>query len=180
MTASSSTDRAQKDTVSPPSFEAMAWIPDGTYLMSSDDFFPEERPVHRVAVDGFWMDEYPVTNAPFRRFIEATGYVTVAARPPNASDYPGIDAALLVPGSLVFLRPMQRVPLYDYRQWWAYVPGACWKHSEGPASTLDGRDLHPVVHVAYEDAGAYARSTSLPRTARHVRWWCCVCAGGHG
>ncbi len=134
----------------------MVWIPGGTFLMGSDNFYPEESPVHRVAVDGFWMDEQQVTNAEFRRFAQETGYVTLAERPPNPSDYPGIDPTLLVPGSLVFQRPSRRVSLNDYRLWWAYLPGACWKHPEGPTSTLNGRERHPVVHIAYADAEAYA------------------------
>jgi formylglycine-generating enzyme required for sulfatase activity len=103
----------------------MISIPGGTFLMGSNDFYPEERPAHRVMVDGFWMDEHPVTNAEFRRFVETSGYVTVAERPPSASAYPYADPALLVPGSLVFRRPPRRVSLRDYRLWWAYVPGAC-------------------------------------------------------
>lgn len=134
----------------------MVRIPGGTFLMGSDNFYPEESPVHRVAVDGFWMDEQQVTNAEFRRFAQETGYVTLAERPPNPSDYPGIDPTLLVPGSLVFQRPSRRVSLNDYRLWWAYLPGACWKHPEGPTSTLNGRERHPVVHIAYADAEAYA------------------------
>ena len=145
----------------------MVWIPGGTFLMGSDRFYPEERPAHRVAVDGFWMDEHPVTNVEFRRFIKATGYVTLAERAPNPDDYPGIDPALLVPGSLVFRQPQRRINTNDYRLWWAYVPGACWKYPGGAGSTLDGRDRHPVVHVAYEDAEAYAAwaGKSLPTEA---------------
>src|SRR3954452_22441775 len=97
------------------------WIEGGTFLMGSDEFYPEERPAHPVHVDGFWMDAHPVTAADFRRFVEATGYVTVAERPPDPAAYPGIDPALLVPGSLVFRRPPHRNPLPDHRQWWAYV-----------------------------------------------------------
>lgn len=134
----------------------MVRIPGGTFLMGSDNFYPEESPVHRVAVDGFWMDEQQVTNAGFRRFVQETGYVTLAERPPNPGDYPGIDPTLLMPGSLVFQRPARRVSLNDYRLWWAYLPGACWKHPEGPTSTLNGRERHPVVHIAYADAEAYA------------------------
>lgn len=134
----------------------MVRIPGGTFLMGSDNFYPEESPVHRVAVDGFWMDEQQVTNAEFRRFAQETGYVTLAERPPNPGDYPGIDPTLLVPGSLVFQQPSRRVSLNDYRLWWAYLPGACWKHPEGPTSTLNGRERHPVVHIAYADAEAYA------------------------
>jgi formylglycine-generating enzyme len=150
-----------------PPFERMVWIPGGTFLMGSDAFYPEERPAHRVTVDGFWMDDHPVTNAEFRRFVEATGYVTVAERAPDPADYPGVDPALLVPGSLVFRRPPRPVSLNAYQAWWAYVPGACWDHPEGPESTLDGRDRHPVAHIAYEDAEAYARwaGKALPTEA---------------
>lgn len=145
-----------KAPILPPPFPGMVWIPDGTFGMGSNDFYPEEQPIHHVTVDGFWMDEHPVTNSEFQRFIETTGYVTVAERAPDPADYPGVDSSLLVPGSLVFRRPPRRVSLGDPRAWWAYVPGACWKHPEGPASTLDGREQHPVTHVAYEDAEAYA------------------------
>lgn len=139
----------------PPS-PHMVWIPGGTFRMGSDHHYPEERPAHRVRVDGFWMDRHPVTNAEFARFVQATGYVTVAERVPDPADYPGIDPALLVPGSLVFRRPPGRVDLRDPGGWWAYVPGACWKRPEGPGSTLGGRYRHPAVHLAFEDAAAYA------------------------
>jgi formylglycine-generating enzyme len=140
----------------PPPGKDMAWVPGGTFLMGSADFYPEERPVHQVTVDGFWIDAHPVTNAEFRRFVKATGHVTVAERPPDPADYPDADPALLVPGSLVFRRSSGPVDLRDWRNWWAWVPGACWRHPEGPGSTLHGRDRHPVVQVAYEDARAYA------------------------
>src|SRR5687767_9631580 len=116
-----------------PPAKHMVWIPGGTFAMGSNDFYPEERPVHRVAVDGFWLDEHPVTNAEFRRFVKATGYRTVAERAPNPEDYPGADPSLLVPGSLVFRPPPRRVSLDDYRAWWAYVPGASWHQPEGPS-----------------------------------------------
>lgn len=134
----------------------MARIPGGAFLMRSDDFYPEERPAHWVAVDEFWMDEHPVTNAAFRRFVEATGYVTVAERAPDPAGYPDVDPALLVPGSLLFRRPLHRIGLHDVRLWWSYVPDACWYRPEGPGSVLGGRDRHPVVHVAYTDAEAFA------------------------
>jgi len=102
------------------------------------------------------MDAHPVTNAEFRRFVKATGHVTVAERPPDPGDYPDADPALLVPGSLVFRRTRGPVDLRDWRNWWAWVPGACWRHPEGPGSTLHGRDRHPVVQVAHADAAAYA------------------------
>jgi formylglycine-generating enzyme required for sulfatase activity len=134
----------------------MVWIPGGAFLMGSDDFYPEERPAHRVTVDGFWMDARPVINAEFRRFVKTTGYVTVAERHPDPAGYPGVEPALLVPGSLVFRQPSRPVSLKDARAWWAYVPGASWKHPEGPGSNLAGRARHPVVHIAFEDAEAYA------------------------
>jgi formylglycine-generating enzyme len=148
-------------------FHDMVWVSGGTFQMGSDDFYPEERPVHRVAVDGFWMDEHPVTNAEFRRFVEETGYVTVAERPPDPKHYPGVDSALLVPGSLVFRRPLHRVNLRDHRTWWAYVPGASWKHPEGPGRILEGCENHPVLHIAYVDAEAYAAwaAKTLPTEA---------------
>jgi len=134
----------------------MAWVPGGTFLMGSANFYPEERPVHRVTVDGFWIDTGPVTVAEFRRFVTATGYVTVAERPLEASDYPDADPDLLVPGSLVFQPTAGPVDLRDYRNWWAYVPGACWRHPRGRGSDCSGLARHPVTHVAYEDAEAYA------------------------
>ena len=133
----------------------MAWFA-GTFRMGSEDFYPEERPVHEVAVDGFWMDEHPVTAAEFRRFVRETGYVTVAERPLDPEQYPDADPDLLVPGSLVFRKSRGPVDLDDYRNWWEYVPGAYWQRPGGKGTTINGRDHHPVVHVAYEDAEAYA------------------------
>jgi formylglycine-generating enzyme required for sulfatase activity len=134
----------------------MVWIPGGTFLMGSDDHYAEEAPVHPVSVDGFWMDKYAVTNTQFRRFVEATGHVTLAERAPNAADYPGARPELLVPASTVFVAPPGPVDLRNPYQWWIYVPGADWRHPEGPHASLKDRARHPVVHVAYEDALAYA------------------------
>ncbi len=134
----------------------MAWVPGGEFLMGSNDFYPEERPVHPVAVDGFWMDEHPVTVAEFHRFVKETGHVTWAERSPDPADYPDADPELLVPGSLVFHMTPGPVDLNDYRNWWSWVPGAQWRHPEGPGSTVDDRERHPVTHVGYEDASAYA------------------------
>ncbi len=136
--------------------EAMAWISGGTFLMGSEDFYPEEGPVRSVAVDGFWMDTKTVTAAQFRRFVRETGYVTVAERELEPADYPDADPELLVPGSLVFRKASGPIPLADFRAWWEYVPGASWKRPGGPGTTINGRDHHPVVHVAFEDATAYA------------------------
>jgi formylglycine-generating enzyme len=134
----------------------MTWIPGGEFLMGSEEFYPEERPVRRVAVDGFWLDEHPVTAAEFRRFVREAGYVTLAERPLDPGDYPEAEPELLVPGSLVFRRTTGPVPLDDFRNWWEYVPGAYWKRPDGAGTTINGRDRHPVVHVAFEDAEAYA------------------------
>jgi sulfatase modifying factor 1 len=136
--------------------EGMTRIPGGTFAMGSEDFYPEERPVHRVGVDGFWMDERPVTAAQFRRFVREAKYVTVAERALDPAEYPDADPDLLVPGSLVFRKSSGPVDLSDFRNWWEYVPGAYWKTPAGPGSTINGRDHHPVVQVAYEDAEAYA------------------------
>jgi sulfatase modifying factor 1 len=148
-------------------FEDMVWIPGGSFLMGSNDFYTEEQPVHEVMVVGFWIDKHPVTNSEFRQFVEATGYVTVAERPPEPEQYPGIDPAVLVPGSLVFQKPPQRVSLCDPQAWWAYIPGACWKYPRGPGISVSLRDDHPVTHVAYEDAAVYAdwAGKSLPTEA---------------
>jgi formylglycine-generating enzyme required for sulfatase activity len=137
--------------------EGMVWIPGGTFLMGSDRHYREERPAHRVSVDGFWMDAHAVTNDEFARFVAATGHVTVAERAPDPADYPGAKPELLVPGSAVFRKPARRVDLRNPYEWWAYVPGADWRHPRGPDSSIDGLGHHPVVHVAYEDALAYAR-----------------------
>jgi sulfatase modifying factor 1 len=134
----------------------MAWIPGGTFLMGSADFYPEERPVCEVAVEGFWIDTGPVTVAAFRKFVKQTGYVTTAERPPDSADYPDADPDLLVPGSLVFRKAPGPVDLRDVRNWWAYLPGASWRQPDGPGSDLSRRDKHPVTHVAYADAIAYA------------------------
>ncbi len=137
-------------------FANMVWVPGGTFLMGSNRHYAEEAPAHSVTVDGFWVDQYSVTNEDFRRFVEATGYITVAERPPDPADYPGAKPELLVPASVVFRKPPAPVDLRDCFQWWSYVPGANWRHPEGPSSTLKDRCRHPVVHVAYEDAVAYA------------------------
>jgi formylglycine-generating enzyme len=133
----------------------MVFVAGGEFTMGSEGFYPEERPLRRVAVDGFWMDERPVTAADFRRFVRETGYVTVAERPLDPEHYPDVGLEL-VPGSLVFRPSSGPVDLSDFRTWWEYVPGAYWKRPGGAGTTVNGRDRHPVVHVAYEDAEAYA------------------------
>jgi formylglycine-generating enzyme required for sulfatase activity len=136
--------------------KGMREIPSGEFLMGSDDFYPEERPVHSEQVAGFWIDEHPVTNAEFRRFVNETGYRTTAETAPDADELPDADPADLVPGSLVFEPSDGPVPLDDWRRWWRWTPGASWRTPEGPGSNLGGRERHPVVHVSYEDAVAYA------------------------
>jgi formylglycine-generating enzyme required for sulfatase activity len=135
---------------------AAVLVPGGEFRMGSDRFYPEEGPVRTAVVADLEVDEHPVTNAAFRRFVKATGYVTGAELPPDPEDFPDADPAELVPGSLVFQRTSGPVPLDDWTRWWRWVPGANWRHPEGPGSTLHGRELHPVVHVGYEDAAAYA------------------------
>jgi formylglycine-generating enzyme required for sulfatase activity len=134
----------------------MVWVAGGTFRMGSEDFYAEEAPVREVEVDGLWVDEHPVTAAEYRRFVRETGYVTLAERPLDADDYPGADPELLVPGALVFRKTAGPVPLDDVRRWWEYTPGASWRRPGGPGTTINGRDRHPVVQVAYEDAEAYA------------------------
>lgn len=140
-----------------PSESDKAWIPGGTFRMGSNRHYPEERPVHSVTVDGFWMDRRPVTNAAFRRFVESTGHVTVAEVPPDPADYPGALPEMVYAGSLVFVRPAHPVDLRGPPHWWTFMEGADWRHPYGPDSSIDGLDDHPVVHVAYPDAQAYAK-----------------------
>lgn len=144
----------------------MVWIPGGEFIMGSDlsDARPDEHPTHRVKVTGFWMDATEVTNKQFRTFVAATGYVTTAEKPPDVasimSQMPaGSPPPLpenLVPGSLVFIPTENPVPLDDIRQWWRWTPGADWRHPEGPDSSVEGKDDHPVVQVSWDDAVAYA------------------------
>lgn len=135
----------------------MVTIPAGSFLMGSDDHYPEERPAHVEQVDGFRMDQHPVTNADFRRFVKETGYRTIAETPPTAEEFPDATPEQLTAGSLVFRQTEGPVPLDDWRRWWHWTPGAQWRAPIGPGSSLDGLDRHPVVHVAFEDALAYAQ-----------------------
>ena len=146
---------AREKPVEPP-YPDMVWIPGGTFQMGSERHYPEEAPVHRVTVDGFWMDACPITNASFREFVEVTGHTTFAEIPPNPDDYPGAIPEMMYAGSLVFEKPPVRVDLRDSRQWWSFVRGADWLHPRGSGSNLRGLSRHPVVHVAYSDAEAFA------------------------
>lgn len=133
------------------------WIAPGEFLMGSDRHYPDEGPVRRVAVDGFWIDSTPVTNAEFARFVSETGHMTLAEIAPKIEDYPGAIPEDMVPGSLVFTMTPNPVDLSDHRQWWSWVHDANWRHPTGPESDLTGMDDHPVVHLAFQDAEAYAR-----------------------
>src|SRR6516164_1510596 len=145
----------------------MVWIPGGEFSMGAADSpsdgevgmqaTRDSRPIHRVYVDGFFMDKTDVTNAEFAKFIKATGYVTVAERKPRAENFPGAPPENLVAGGVVFSPPDHGVPLDNHFQWWSYVPGANWRHPTGPKSNIIGKDNYPVVQIAYEDAVAYAK-----------------------
>lgn len=147
--------------------EGMVWVPGGSFQMGTDeeDSYPAERPAHPVQVDGFWMDVHEVTNAEFQKFVDATGYRTVAERPVDWEQLrqqlppgtPKPDDATLQPGSLVFSPPATAVPLDDIRHWWRWTHGATWRSPEGPGSHVRGRAQHPVVHIAWEDAVAYLK-----------------------
>ncbi len=141
-----------------PAPEGMVWVPGGTFWMGCDTCdMPDASPAHLVTVDGFWMDSAPITNAQFEKFVKATGYKTVAERKPDPKDFPGASAEMLVPGCAVFTPPSQDIPLNNPYAWWRYVPGASWKNPEGPGSSIKGREDHPSVHMAWEDAVAYAK-----------------------
>ena len=137
--------------------DGMICIPGGTFRMGSDRHYPEEGPAHEVSVDGFWIDRVPVTNGEFARFVAATGHRTMAEIAPDPANYPGALPELLVPASVVFRKPARPVGLANHFAWWACVPGADWRHPQGPGSGIEGLEQHPVVHVGYADAAAYAR-----------------------
>jgi len=145
----------------------MVWIPGGTFRMGSDHHYPEEAPSHRVSVDGFWIDRTPVTNRQFKAFVNATGHVTTAQIAPNPEDYPGALPEMIYAGSLVFSPLPSLNDLTDWSQWWTFMKDANWRHPSGPKSNIRGLDDHPVVHVSYGDALAYAKwaAKDLPTEA---------------
>ncbi|MSU42340.1 MAG: formylglycine-generating enzyme family protein [Pedosphaera sp.] len=152
----------------------MVWIPAGTFKMGAEEGETDERPVHAITLDGFWMDKHEVTNEQFAKFVEKAGYLTVAEKMPDPKLFPGVPLENLKAGSVVFTPPKEAIPLAELRghnaflQWWKYVPGASWRHPEGPGSTLRGREKHPAVHISWEDAAAYAKwaGKQLPTEAQ--------------
>ena len=151
-----------------PPAKNMVWIPGGTFNMGANNpEYPEEGPIQTVSVNGFWIDRYLVTNQQFQKFVKETGYVTFAEKAPHAADYPEADPQMLVAGSAVFIKPTHPVPLQP-SSWWQYIPGANWRHPEGPKSSIKKRRNHPVVHLVYEDVLAYAEwiGKQLPTEAQ--------------
>jgi len=137
--------------------ENMVFIAGGSFMMGSNKFYSEEKPVHKVTVDSFWMDQCPVTNKEFSDFVSATDHITIAERPLNPADFPAVPEENLVPGSMVFKKRNEPVDLKNYENWWQWMKGAGWKNPNGPGSSIIGLDDHPVVQIAYEDAEAYAK-----------------------
>jgi formylglycine-generating enzyme len=150
-----------------PAPEGMVWIPGGEFWMGSETGFDDEKPRHKVYVDGFWMDRTEVINAQFAKFVAATGYLTIAERKPDAKEFPNVPPEDLVPFSAVFVEPPPPVDLNNPLQWWKRVNGADWRHPAGPRSSITGKDNVPVVHIAWTDAAAYATWTGkrLPTEA---------------
>ena len=145
---------SQADCRGAPEHDEMVWIEGGSFTRGATGFYPDEGPPEEIRVGGFWIDRFEVTNARFGEFVATTGYVTVAERQPDPEDFPGIDPALLQPGSVVFTMPTDTGG--ELTQWWRFVPGANWREPTGPGSSIEGLENHPVAHVTHEDAQAFA------------------------
>ena len=160
-----------------PAHPDMIFIPGGTFRMGSDQHYPEEAPAHQVSVSGFWIDRTPVTNRQFKNFVRDTGYRTFAEIRPDPANYPGALPHMIFAGSLVFVPPKRTVDLRDWSQWWTLLKGADWRHPTGPRSSINNLDSHPVVHVTFDDALAYARwaGKDLPTEAE----WEFAARGGY-
>jgi formylglycine-generating enzyme len=152
----SATDDMQPLGHGAPPFPGMVWVAGGTFTMGSDHHYADEAPAHRVMVDGFWIDQYEVTNRDFAAFVKATGHVTTPERAADPADYPGARPDLLAPASTVFVKPPHPVDLREPYLWWTYVPGADWRHPQGPGSSNKKKPDHPVVHLSWDDAVAFA------------------------
>jgi formylglycine-generating enzyme len=159
--------------------DSMVWVPGGTFTMGSDRHYPEEAPTRRVSVDGFWIDQTPVTNRQFRQFVNATGYVTSAEIAPDSRDYPDAPSENLYAGSMVFTPPKVAIDLRDVSGWWTFKKGANWRRPYGRHSRISSLDDHPVVHVAYADVQAYADWAGKTQPTE-VEWEFAACGGLDG